>query len=47
MTLKDALFEQMMVEMLTRVHQNDPARGDWCVVGVVLANCGAIVEDVC
>ena len=29
--MKDAPLKQMIVEMLTRVRQDDPARGDWCV----------------
>ena len=33
MTLKNAPLKQMMVVILTRVHQDDPAWGDWCVAG--------------
>ena len=32
-TVKDTPLKQMIVVILTRVHQDDPAWGDWCMAG--------------
>ena len=47
--MKDALLKQMIVEILTRVRQDNRIWGDWCVAGEeinLLVDASSLAMDV-